>query len=103
MQATLTRKSQLPVFLLGLTIVGALMLGGLGGYLLKSPAAPSTSTVSRSGPAVGSSGQTNMIPAVDPFTGYASGSADDQRIRAILEQSAYEGGGTVVQSGSGRP
>jgi len=103
MQATVARKSQLQVFLLALALVGALMLGGMGGYLFKSLAAQSTSTVSHAGAAVGSSGQTSAIPAVDPLTGYASGGADDQRILAILKQSGYEGGGTVVQGGSGRP
>lgn len=103
MQATVARKSQLPVFLLALALVGALMLGGMGGYLFKSLAAPSTSTVSHAGAAAGSSGQMSAIPAVDPLTGYASGSADDRRILAILKQSGYEGGGTVIQGGSGRP
>jgi hypothetical protein len=103
MQATFTRKSQLPVFLLALALVGALMVGGMGGYLFKSLVAQSTPAVSRAGAAVGSSGLTNAIPAVDPLTGYASGSADDQRILTMLKQSGYEGGGTVVQGGSGRP
>ena len=102
MQATVARKPQFPVFLLALALVGALMLGGMGGYLFKS-LAPSTPAVSHAGAAAASAGQTSAIPAVDPLTGYASGSADDQRILTILTQSGYEGGGTVVQDGSGRP
>jgi len=103
MQATLTRKSQLPLFLVALALVGALMLGGMGGYLFRSLAAPSTSAVSHAGATAGSSGQTSAIPVVDPVTGDLYGSTDDQRILTILKQSGYEGGGTVAPGGSARP
>jgi hypothetical protein len=102
MQATFTRKSQFPVFLLALALVGALMLGGAGGYLVKSLAAQSTITVPR-GLTVAPSGPKSAVLAVDPLTGYSSGSVEDQRILAILKRSGYEGGGTVVQGGSPRP
>lgn len=100
MQATLTRKSQFPTFLLALALLGALMLGGMGGYLFKSLAAQPTPSVSRAGTVVASSGPTSAIPAVDPLSGYVSGSADDHRILDLLKRSGYEGGGTVVTGGS---
>ncbi len=99
MQATLTRKSQFPLFVLAFALLGALLLGGMGGYLFKSLAAQSAPTVARADATVGSTGRTSAIPAVDPLTGYSSGSADDQRIVAILKRSGYEGGGTVVHGG----
>ena len=72
------------------TVAGALLmaalLGGMGGYVVKAvqsaPGAHIDSVV------------------LDPFTGYPSGSYDDQRILALLKQSGYEGGGTVVPGGS---
>lgn len=100
MQATLTRKSQFPTFLLALALLGALMLGGMGGYLFKSLAPQSTATVSRAGTVLGSSSPTSARPVVDPLTGYVSGSADDHRILDLLKRSGYEGGGTVVHSDS---
>jgi hypothetical protein len=103
MQATFTRKSQFPVFLLALALVGALMLGGVGGYLVKSFAAQSTVTVPGAGSTVAPSGPKSAVLAVDPLTGYSSGSVEDQRILAILKRSGYEGGGTVVPGGSPRP
>lgn len=106
MQATLARKSQFPVFVLALALLGALMLGGMGGYLFRSLAARSTPTVLHAATAVGSAGPTSAIPAVDPLTGYVVGSADDHRILDLLKRSGYEGGATVVHGdslGSERP
>jgi hypothetical protein len=89
MQATFeARRSQLSVFLIALALLGALILGGAGGYVFKglqgSVPAPVRSTSGTS--------------AVDMLTGYPSGSAEDLRILALLKQSGYQGGGTVVQS-----
>jgi hypothetical protein len=100
MQATLTRKSQFPVFVLALALLGALILGGMGGYLFKSLAAHPAPTVSGAGTMARSAGPTSARPAVDPITGYVSGSADDYRILDLLKRSGYEGGATVVPSGS---
>ena len=77
------RRSQSSAFLIALALLGALILGGAGGYLLKSLQVVASST-------------TSGIRAVNGITGYPSGSIDDQRILAFLKQSGYEGGGSVV-------
>jgi hypothetical protein len=120
------RRSPFSVFLIALALIGALILGGAGGYLFKSRQVVASSTTSETravdritGYPSGSvddlrilaflkrsgyeGGGTVVAPAVDRITGYPSGSVDDQRILAFLEQSGYEGGGTVVQGGSTPP
>ena len=39
--------------------------------------------------------------AIDPFTGQRSGSVEDHQMRALLTQSGYEGGGTIVHRVNG--
>jgi hypothetical protein len=88
MQATIqVRRSRYLIFLIALTLFGTLVLGGAGGYMFKS--------LQSSG--VVPSRSTGGTAAVDILTGYPSGSGDDLRILALLKQSGYEGGGTVVQ------
>ncbi len=87
MQATIqARRSQFSVFLIALALFGTLILGGAGGYLFKSLQV-SAIVAPRS---IGGNS------TVDILTGYPSGSVDDQRILALLKQSGYEGGGTVL-------
>jgi hypothetical protein len=88
MQATIrVRRSQYSVFLIALALFGTLVLGGAGGYVFKS----------LQGSGVVASRSTGGTSTVDILTGYTSGSGDDQRVLALLKQSGYEGGGTVVQ------
>ncbi len=117
------RRSQFSVFLIAFALLGALILGGAGGYVFKSLQVVTSSTTSGAvavdritGYPSGSvddqrilaflkesgyeGGGTVVTPAVDRLTGYPSGSVVDQRILAFLKQSGYEGGGTVLQGGS---
>jgi hypothetical protein len=83
MQATSSvPKSPLTIAIVTAALLVAVLLGGVSGYLVKGVlSAPIGHPVS---------------VAVDPLTGYALGSNDDQRILAILKQSGYEGGGTIA-------
>jgi hypothetical protein len=94
MQATFEARRSPFSFLIALALLGTLCLGGAGGYLLGSMQARSSATLAA--PLVRSASGTL---AVDPLTGYPSGSVDDQRILAMLKHAAYEGGATVVQAG----
>jgi hypothetical protein len=93
-------RSPSSMFLIALALFGALSLGGVSGYLLKSlQAQPSATVTARAtGSAVAVLRPPSGILGVDPLTGRLSGGADDQWIRATLSQSGYEGGATVVQS-----
>jgi hypothetical protein len=93
-------RSPLSMFLITLGAVSALILSGASGYLLKGTPARSSSplTVPVVGSPVATPRPTSEPVAVDPVTGYAFGSVDDQRILAFLKQSGYEGGGTAVMA-----
>jgi hypothetical protein len=78
------RKPQFSASLIALAFLGTLILGGAGGYVVKTLQSVPSSTIN------------SAERAVDPTTGYAYGSFDDQRILEFLKQSGYEGGGTVV-------
>ena len=123
MQATYSvPKSPLTIAIVTAALLVAVLLGGVGGYVVKSvfsaPVERARAVVvdpltdyplgntddqrilamlKQSGY---EGGGTIVRPAVDPLTGYPFGSGDDQRILAMLRQSRYEGGGTVVQGGS---
>lgn len=85
MQATYSvPKSSLTFAILIAALLVATLLGGVGGYVVKS--------------VVGAQVQHPTSVGVDPITGYQQGSADDKRILALLKQSGYEGGGTVVRA-----
>jgi hypothetical protein len=70
------RPSRLGIYLVALTLAGTLFAGGACGD--------------------GSTGS-KASAVIDTQSGYPSGSIEDQQIRAFLEQSGYEGGGTVVE------
>lgn len=89
MQATFeARRSQLSVFLIALALLGALILGGAGGYIVKG----------LQGPVVAPASSTTGTSAVDALTGYPSGSVEDLRMLELLKVSGYEGGGSAVQN-----
>ncbi len=121
-------RSPLTIATVTAVLLGAVLLGGVGGYVVKgvfsAPVERARSVVvdPLTGFPSGSSddqrtlamlkqsgyegGGTIVRPAVDPLTGYPFGSGDDQRILAMLKQSGYEGGGTLVQgvsAGGSRP
>jgi hypothetical protein len=84
MQATYSvPKSPLTIAIMMSALLVAVLLGGVGGYAVKGVF---STPVERA----------NSV-LVDPLTGYPSGGTDDQRIVALLRQSGYEGGGTVVR------
>jgi hypothetical protein len=95
MQATVAaQRPRVSAVLMASAILGALCLGGASGYLLRGLEAQSSS-----GLTAPTGGSSNARLFIDQVTGYPSGSRDDQRILAILEQSGYEGGATVARSG----
>src|ERR1700730_4293645 len=80
------RPSRLWIYVVALTLSGTLLACGSGGY--RSTGLRASSVVLNP--------STKGNSTIDALTGYPSGSAEDQQTRALLEQSGYEGGGTVV-------
>ncbi len=77
------RLSRLSIYLVVVTVLGASIGGSFGSIGMEK----SAGVASRSA---------NGNSASNPYTGYPTGSPQDHQILAFLEQSGYEGGGTVV-------